>query len=65
MLTRLLGVFFIDTPNDLLGYELDCLIQVFISTFFCTIGESIVGCIINIKLKLNIWDYSQIGEHLL
>lgn len=60
ILAGLLGVFFIDTPNNIFGYELDYLIQIFISTFFCTIGEGITGYIVNIKLKLNVWDYSQI-----
>lgn len=60
ILAGLLGVFFIDTPNNVFGYDLDYLIQIFISIFFCTIGEGITGYIVNIKMELNVWDYSTI-----
>ena len=60
ILAGLLGVFFIDTPNNIFGYDLDYLIQILISTFFCTIGEGITGYIVNIKSGLNVWNYSNI-----
>ena len=60
MLTGLLGVFCIDTPNNIYGYDLDYLIQIIISTIFCTFGEGICGLIVNVWLKLSIWDYSNL-----
>ena len=60
LLAGFLGVFCIDTPNNIYGYDLDYSIQVLISTILCTLGEGITGLIVNIKLKLDIWDYSNL-----
>lgn len=60
LLAGLLGVFFIDTPNNIWGFHLDYLLQVFISTFFCILGEGITGYIVNVKMGLNVWDYSHL-----
>ena len=57
-LAGLLGILCIDTPNNIFGYDLDYSIQVLISTILCTIGEGITGLIVNVKLGLNVWDYS-------
>ena len=48
LLAGLLGVFCIDTPNNIYGYDLDYLIQIIISTIFCTFGEGICGLIVNV-----------------
>lgn len=58
ILAGLCGVFCIDMINNIYTYELDFSLQVLISTFLCTIAEGICGCIINIKMGLGIWDYS-------
>lgn len=58
LLSGILGVLCIDTPNNILGYDIDYSIQVLISTILCTIGEGITGLIVNVKFKLHIWDYS-------
>jgi hypothetical protein len=60
LVSGLLGVFCIDTPNNIFGYELDYSLQVFISTALCTIGEGISGLILNVRLGLDIWDYSNL-----
>ncbi len=60
LLAGLLGVFFIDTPNNIFGFQLDYLLQVFISTFFCVLGEGITGYMVNVKMGLNVWDYSRL-----
>ena len=60
LLAGILGVFFIDTPNNIWGYDVDYLLQTSISTFFCMVGEGITGIIVNKYMKLNIWDYSSL-----
>ena len=58
LLAGFLGVFCIDTPNNIWGYDLDYLAQIGISTVLCTLGEGIVGLIVNVWLKLKVWNYS-------
>ncbi|MBO5167155.1 MAG: hypothetical protein IJ405_03735 [Lachnospiraceae bacterium] len=60
LLAGFLGVFCIDAPNNIWGYELDYLVQIGISTLLCTLGEGIVGLIVNIWLGLKVWDYSEL-----
>jgi hypothetical protein len=57
-LSGILGVLCIDSPNNIFGYDLDYLIQVLISTLLCTLGEGITGIIVNIRMELDVWDYS-------
>lgn len=57
-LAGFLGILCVDTPNNIFGYELDYSIQVLISTILSTIGEGITGLIVNVKMGLNVWDYS-------
>ena len=59
-LAGLLGILCIDTPNNIFGYDLDYSVQILISTTLCTIGEGITGLIVNIKMGLNVWDYSSL-----
>lgn len=58
LLSGILGVLCIDTPNNIFGYDLDYSLQVFVSTILCTIGEGITGLVVNVKMGLNVWDYS-------
>ncbi len=60
ILAGFLGVFCIDTPNNIFGYDLDYSIQILISTILCTLGEGITGLVVNIKMGLNVWDYSNL-----
>lgn len=60
ILAGLLGVFCIDTPNNIWSFNLDYGLQVLISTIFCIIGEGITGLIINVWLGLNVWNYSNL-----
>ena len=56
ILVGTLSVLFIDTPNNIWGFDLDYTIQVAISTVACTVGEGITGLIVN--PKYHVWDYS-------
>lgn len=58
ILSGILGVLCIDSPNNIFGYDLDYSIQVLISTILCTLGEGITGLIVNVKMGLNVWDYN-------
>ena len=59
VLTGFLGVFCIDSINNVLSFDCDYIVQILISTILCTIGEGISGIILNIWLQLNVWDYSK------
>ena len=58
LLSGILGVLCIDTPNNIFGYDLDYSLQVLASTIICTLGEGITGLVVNVKMGLNVWDYS-------
>jgi uncharacterized membrane protein len=60
ILVGLLSVLVIDTPNNIYGYDLDYRLQVLISSILATVGECITGLIVNVWLKLNVWDYSDL-----
>lgn len=59
VLTGFLGVFCVDSINNVLSFDCDYIVQILISTILCTIGEGISGIILNIWLQLNVWDYSK------
>ena len=59
VLAGFLGVFCIDSINNVLSFDCDYIVQILISTILCTIGEGISGIILNIWLQLNVWDYSK------
>lgn len=58
ILAGFLGVFCIDAPNNIYGFDLDYRLQVAISTALCTLGEGLTGIYVNIYKGWNIWDYS-------
>lgn len=60
VLTGFLGVFCVDSINNVLSFDCDYIVQILISTILCTIGEGISGIILNVWLQLNVWDYSKI-----
>lgn len=51
--------------NEFFDYDMSLLKQMFYSTIMITIVEFIFGCIFNLWLKLNIWDYSNQPLNLL
>lgn len=59
ILAGFLGVFCIDSINNILSFDCDYLLQILISTVLTTIAEGISGIILNVWLQLNIWDYSK------
>ena len=59
VLTGFLGVFCVDSINNMLSFDCDYIVQILISTILCTIGEGISGIILNVWLQLNVWDYSK------
>ena len=59
VLTGFLGVFCVDSINNVLSFDCDYIVQIIISTILCTIGEGISGIILNVWLQLNVWDYSK------
>lgn len=56
----LAGLVFIivDLFNEIWKWNTSLIIQVAVGTIVATIGEFIVGCIVNLWLGWNIWDYS-------
>ena len=51
--------------NELLSWKTPLTIQMLIGCIIITILEFISGCILNLWLKLNIWDYSNLPLNLL
>ena len=51
--------------NEIWNWEFSIIFQILIGTFIATFGEFIVGCIVNLWLKLNIWDYSNLKYNIL
>lgn len=45
--------------------DLSLLSRALLSTLFITTVELIAGCILNLELELNLWDYSDLHYHLL
>ena len=56
----LAGLVFIivDLFNEIWKWDTSLILQVAVGTIVATIGEFIVGCIVNLWLRWNIWDYS-------
>ena len=61
VLAGFLGVFCIDSVNNVLSFDCDYIVQILISTILCTIGEGISGIILNVWLQLNVWNYSKMA----
>ena len=51
--------------NEILSWETPLILQMFIGSIIITILEFITGCIVNIWLGWNIWDYSNLPLNLL
>ena len=51
--------------NEIVPWEMPLTVQMLIGCVIITILEFISGCILNLWLKLNIWDYSNLPLNLL
>ena len=51
--------------NEILSWETPLVLQMFIGSIIITILEFITGCIVNLWLGWNIWDYSSLPLNLL
>lgn len=51
--------------NELFSFDMSVLLQMFISCNIITLIEFVAGVILNIWLKLNIWDYSMLWGNVL
>ena len=51
--------------NEILPWDMPLTIQMLIGCMIITVLEFISGCILNIWLKMNIWDYSNLPFNLL
>lgn len=63
----LAGIIFIiiGLLNKIWGWETDLIKQVSIGAIIATIFEFFAGCILNLWLELNIWDYSNMPGNIL
>lgn len=50
--------------NQIWGWEAGLIKQVLVGTTIATISEFIIGCIVNLWLGWNIWDYSDLKFNL-
>ena len=50
--------------NKVWGWETSLILQIFVGTAIATIGEFITGCIVNLWLGWNIWNYSNLPFNL-
>ena len=51
--------------NEIWNWETDLIIQVVVGTIIATLGEFVTGCIVNLWLGWNIWDYSHLWGNIL
>lgn len=51
--------------NELWTWRTSLVLQILIGTLIATIGEFITGCIVNLWLGWNVWDYSNLPFNLL
>lgn len=50
--------------NEFIPWDMPLCIQMLIGTIIITTLEYITGCIVNIKLGMNVWDYSELPFNL-
>ncbi len=51
--------------NEFYTFEIPLFIQMVIGTFIITALEFITGCIVNLTLHLNVWDYSDMPMNIM
>ena len=51
--------------NEILSWETPLVLQMFIGSIIITVLEFITGCIVNLWLGWNVWDYSHLPLNLL
>lgn len=63
----LAGLVFISigSLNQVWGWETSLILQAIVGTAIATISEFITGCIVNLWLGWNVWDYSNLPGNIL
>lgn len=56
---------FLGRMNQIWGWEFPLIWQILIGTTFATVAEFICGCIVNLWLGWNVWDYSELWGNVL
>lgn len=56
---------FIGAINEYLPWDMPLTLQALIGTVFVLAAEFVSGCVLNLWLKLNVWDYSNMPFNLL
>ncbi len=51
--------------NEHYTYEIPLILQMFFGAFLVTLLEFIFGCVLNLWLGLNVWDYSNLPYNIL
>lgn len=51
--------------NEVFSWDTPLLVQMFLSAVMVTTVEFVSGCILNLALGLNVWDYSQLWGNVL
>lgn len=51
--------------NSYLDYDMPLVYQMLVSSFIITLLEFVSGCIVNLWLKVGVWDYSQMPLNVL
>lgn len=51
--------------NEKWGWETSLILQVLVGTVIATISEFVTGCIVNLWLGWNVWDYSSLKWNIL
>lgn len=51
--------------NEIWSWDTSIIIQILVGTIIATIGEFITGCIVNLWLGWDVWDYSDMWGNIL
>lgn len=51
--------------NEIFTFQIPLAKQMLISTVIITVAEFVCGCIVNLWLKWNVWDYSELPMNIL
>ena len=64
-LPRAKSLGFVGLLNEVWQWETGLIRQVLIGTVIATVGEFVTGCIVNLWLGWNVWDYSELPFNIL
>lgn len=51
--------------NEIFTFQIPLVKQMLVSTVIITVAEFVCGCVVNIWLKWNVWDYSELPLNLM